>query len=172
MSVFSKIRKSKKAAKEHKAKEKEKDPEAVVKVSYKHTPTHAAIDALSGAPSSWNQEDRPKIKEQHKKRSELAISRTESTLSSLAFAKSAVEISSQASPLPRNSSYSSYNSADVYHANNTSRAGEPKQSKRASQRGHSYHDSGLGPSPLASNVHSEGTVFQLLLLLFLCTVPP
>ncbi|KAI9050478.1 hypothetical protein LZ554_005641 [Drepanopeziza brunnea f. sp. 'monogermtubi'] len=166
MSLFSKIKRSKKAAKEHKAKEKQKDPKEAVKVPYKHVPTHAAIDALSGAPSSWNQDDRPKIKEQHKRRSEMAISRTGSTLSHMSFPNPnsnsiAGPSNSLAPPLPQNSGYSGYNpawfdrSGDVYHSTDSPRQGEHRQSRYKPQRGHALHDSGIGPSPLASNVQSE-----------------
>lgn len=157
MSVFSKIKASRKAAKEHKAAGKEKDPNEVVKAPYKHVPTHAAVDALSGAPSSWSRDDRSKIKEQHQKRSQLVISRTGSSVSTMSYMNAAAGPSSQPPPLPRNSSYSSYNptwfdrSGDVYYSN------EARQSRYKPQRGHSYHDSGIGPSPLASNVQSEGT---------------
>src|SRR6187402_3478162 len=100
MSVFSKIKMSRKAAKEHKVKaaEKEKDPNEVVKLPYKHVPTHAAVDALSGAPSSWKHEDRPKIKEHHQRRSQMVISRTGSTLSTTSYMNSAAGPSIQAPP--------------------------------------------------------------------------
>ncbi|CZR63928.1 uncharacterized protein PAC_13825 [Phialocephala subalpina] len=151
MSVFSKIARSRKAAKEHKNKvaEKDKEPEVAVKAPYKHTPTHAAVDALSGAPSTWNAEDRPKIKEHHKRRSEMVISRTGSSLSHMSYAGSSTNIP----PLPRNSSYSSYNptwfdrGGDVYHSHDSSR--------QKALKSHSYHDSGIGPSPLASQQQSE-----------------
>lgn len=158
MSVFSKILASRKAAKEHKNKvaEKEKEP---AKVVYKHVPTHAAVDALSGAPSSWKHEDRPKIKEHHKRRSEMVISRTGSSLSHMSYMNAAAGSSSNIPPLPRNSSYSSYNptwfdrGGDVYYSNENQRQKVP--------RSHSYHDSGIGPSigpsPLASQLQSEGT---------------
>jgi len=130
----------------------------VVTVPYKHIPTHAAVDALSGAPSSWKHEDRPKIKEHHKRRSQMVISRTGSSLSTTSYMNAAAGPSLQAPPLPRNSSYSSYNptwydrSGDVYYS---------RDKGKQRQRGHSYNDSGLGPSirpsPLASNIHSEGT---------------
>ncbi|TVY48107.1 hypothetical protein LOCC1_G001166 [Lachnellula occidentalis] len=81
MSVFSKISLSRKAAKEHKAKVAEKEPDPDVKVPYKHVPTHAAVDALNGAPSTWRVDDRSKIKEHHKRRSEMTTSRTTSALS-------------------------------------------------------------------------------------------
>jgi hypothetical protein len=159
MSVFSKIKMSRKAAKEHKNKEKENDPEKVVKAPYKHIPTHAAVDALSGAPSSWNIEDRPKIKEHHKRRSQMVISRTGSSLSHMSYMNAAAGSSSNIPPLPRNSSYSSYNptwfdrGGDVYYSSDTQRQKVP--------RSHSYHDSGIGPSigpsPLASQQQSEGT---------------
>ena len=159
MSVFSKIKQGRKAAKDHKAKTEEENKEnsEPVKVPYKHVPTHAAVDALSGAPSSWKHEDRPKIKQHHQRRSQMTISRTQSTLSTVSFANSAAGPSS-VPELPRTSSYNSYNptwfdrGGDVYH--------EPVVSRRQQKgRGHSYNDSGMGasigPSPLASNIHSE-----------------
>lgn len=159
MSVFSKLRLSKKAAKEHKAKTAEKQKadqlaeEAVAKVPYKHIPTHAAVDALSGAPSTWKAEDRPKIKDHHQRRSQMAISRTGSYLSTVSYAGS-VAGPSNTPPLPRNSSYSSYNPTWFDRTGDIQGYIEPPQKKY--RRGHSYHDSGIGPSPLASNVHSEG----------------
>lgn len=163
MSVFSKIRQSRKAAKEHKAKTAEKGKEnEPVKVPYKHIPKHAAVDALSGAPSSWKHEDRSKIKQQHQRRSQMAMSRPPSTLSTISFANAAAGSSSSSMPaLPRNSSYSSYNptwfdrGGDAYYSHPESAQRRPQKA-----RGHSYQDSGLGasigPSPLASNIHSEG----------------
>lgn len=72
MSIFSKIKGANKAAKDHKKKAQEPAQEAKdVPVPYKHIPTHAAIDALSGAPSSWREEDRSAIRAQHKRRSML-----------------------------------------------------------------------------------------------------
>jgi hypothetical protein len=159
MSVFSKIMMSRKAAKEakdHKTVVKQKE-EAVAKVPYKHVPTHAAVDALSGAPSTWKVDDRSKIKEHHKRRSQMVISRTGSSLSNVSYLNAAAGPSS-IPPLPRNSSYNSYNptwfdrGGDVYYASDTT---HPKRQKPS--RGHSYHDSGIGPSPLASNLQSEGT---------------
>ena len=163
MSVFSKIKLSKRAAKQHKEKEKEKDAEPV-KVVYKHIPTHAAFDALNGAPPSWKHDDRTKIKEQHKRRSEMAISRTGSSLSTVSYLNSAAGPSAQAPPLPRNSSYSSYNPTWFDRGgdlNYSFQAAEPVPKRQKPLRGHSYHDSGIGPSvgpsPLASNMQSEGT---------------
>jgi hypothetical protein len=158
MSVFSKIKMSKKAAKQHKEKEKEKEVEPVV-IPYKHIPTHAAFDALNGAPPSWTQDDRMKIKEQHKRRSQLALSRTGSSLSTMSYFNAAAG-PSQAPPLPRNSSYSTVNPTwfdRVGETNHTYPAAEPVSKRQRASRAHSYHDSGIGPSPLASNVQSEGT---------------
>lgn len=147
---------SKKAAKEVKDKkmiEKQKE-EAAAKVPYKHVPTHAAVDALSGAPSTWQKEDRSKIKAHHQRRSQMVISRTGSSLSTVSYLNAAAGPSS-APTLPRNSSYSSYNptwfdrGGDVYYSN------EPAHKRPRPSRGHSYHDSGIGPSPLASNLQSE-----------------
>ncbi|CAG8951776.1 hypothetical protein HYFRA_00005579 [Hymenoscyphus fraxineus] len=163
MSIFSKIKQSRQAAKEHKAKTAEKGKEnEPVKVPYKHIPKHAAVDALSGAPSSWKHEDRSKIKQQHQRRSQMAMSRPTSTLSTVSYVNSAAGPSSSSAPaLPRNSSYSSYNptwfdrGGDVYYSHSQ----ESAQRRPKKARGHSYNDSGLGasigPSPLASNMHSE-----------------
>ncbi|KAL3426111.1 hypothetical protein PVAG01_02902 [Phlyctema vagabunda] len=184
MSVFSKIKMSRKAAKEHKGKEKAKEviEEIIPKQPYKHVPTHAAVDALSGAPSSWKVEDRPKIKEQHQRRSQMRISRNSSYLSTVSYAtqygpasqhgpapSDAGASSSQAPPAPafaRNNSYQSYNPGPAWfdRENNGDRdrrhpTDTQIQKRRKPTRGHSYHDSGLGtsvgPSPLASNVASE-----------------
>ncbi|KAH8667550.1 hypothetical protein BGZ60DRAFT_528848 [Tricladium varicosporioides] len=155
MSVFSKIKQSKKAAAEHKAKAAGKEEVVQApKAPYKHVPTHAAVDALSGAPSSWKHSDQSKIKEHHQRRSQMVISRAGSTLSTTSFLNSAAGPSPGAASLPRNSSYSSYNptwfdrGGDVYHSHDSK--------KRQSQpRAHSYTDSGLGssigPSPLSQS---------------------
>ena len=70
MSIFSKIKGASKAAKEHK---KAKTPDPGLKNSTpartRHVPTHAAIDAMLGAPSSWKEIDRSAIRAQHKRRS-------------------------------------------------------------------------------------------------------
>jgi hypothetical protein len=74
MSIFSRIKRTRQQAKEHSAKETEKNEETAIKLPYKHVPTHAAVDALSGAPSSWQHEYRPRILEQNRKRSAVADS--------------------------------------------------------------------------------------------------
>ncbi|KAI9792509.1 MAG: hypothetical protein M1835_007794 [Candelina submexicana] len=80
MSIFSKLRGAKKAAAEHKKAETNNEEPIRKPEKYKHIPTHAAIDALSGAPSSWKAEDRSKIQAQHKRRSAM-VSRTTSGFS-------------------------------------------------------------------------------------------
>jgi len=159
MSVFSKIKNSRKAAKEHQAQMAQKEKEEA-KVPYKHIPTHAAVDALSGAPSSWKHEDRPKIKEHHKRRSQMAISRTVSTLSTTSFMHAAGS-SSDIPPLPRNSSYSAVNPTWYDRTGDLNYSSDFKGKGPRSVRHHSYQDSGIGgsigPSPLASHVVSERT---------------
>jgi hypothetical protein len=159
MSVFSKIRLSRKAAKEHKVKSAAKEADKSAKVPYKHVPTHAAIDAFSGAPSSWKTEDLSKIKEHHKRRSQMVISRTHSSLSTTSYMNVAASPSMQAAPLlQRASSYNNHNSTwfnrdgDLYYLN------ESTNKKIRPSKGHSYHDSGIGRSPLATQVPSEGTL--------------
>jgi hypothetical protein len=160
MSVFSKIKQSRKAAKEHKAQivEKENHEGAMKKVPYKHVPTHAAVDALSGAPSSWKHEDRSKIKEHHQRRSQLVLSRTGSSLSTGSFMNAGT--SSQSPILPRNASYNSVNPTWLDRTGDAHYPNEPRERRARSSRHHSHQDSGngvsVGPSPLASQVHSEG----------------
>ncbi|KAH8802763.1 hypothetical protein F5884DRAFT_682626 [Xylogone sp. PMI_703] len=169
MSVFSKIKLSRKAAKEHAAKKAERQNVEANAAPYKHVPTHAAVDALSGAPSSWKYDDRSKIRASNGKRREMRFNRTGSSLSTVSYAtgygsgmgpKAESGPNSQAPTLPRASSYSSYNAVwfdrgnEVYYLNNDQARGRAKPS-----RGHSYNDSGvgpsIGPSPLASNMQSE-----------------
>lgn len=159
MSVFSKIKQSRAAAKEHKAKAKE--PAEETKVPYKHVPTHAAVDALSGAPSTWKHEDLGKIRQHHQRRSQMG-SRTTSMISTASYFTATPGPSSGAPPLPRNSSYisySSHNPAWFDRGGGDYHNGEPIR-KRYRSRGRSYNDPGvgpsIGPSPLASNIQSEG----------------
>ncbi|KAL8371929.1 hypothetical protein RB595_001639 [Gaeumannomyces hyphopodioides] len=74
MSVFGLIKKGRQAAKEHKATVVEKQKAEAAKPAYKHVPTHAAVDALASAPSGWRQEDQPRIVEQNRRRSAMALS--------------------------------------------------------------------------------------------------
>lgn len=137
---------------------KEKEKEVESKVPYKHVPTHAAFDALSGAPASWNYDDRPKIKEQNKRRSQMAISRTGSSLSTVSYMNAAAS-SSSAPYIPRNVSYNSYNPTWFDRGGDPNYSFEPVPKRYKPSKGHSYNDSGIGPSigpsPLASNVQSE-----------------
>ncbi|KIN07749.1 hypothetical protein OIDMADRAFT_109346 [Oidiodendron maius Zn] len=158
MSVFSKIRHSRKAAKEHKVKAAEKEAAATV-LPYKHVPTHAAIDALNGAPSSWKSEDLSKIKEHHKRRSQMVISRTHSTLSTTSYMNAAAGPSTQGPPpLPQAYTYNNHNSTWFNRDGDLYYAGDSAQRRVKPSRHLSYQDSALGPSPLATEVPSEGTL--------------
>jgi hypothetical protein len=150
MSIFSRLKLSKKAAKEHKQKASQQiNSKDVPKPPYKHIPTHAAVDALTGAPSSWKHEDRPKILEQHKRRSIMSVNRAGSALSTR------TDHHTPAVPsLLRNSSYSSYNPTwndrgDFSYLN------EPYQKRKRASRNPSFIDSSIGPSPLASSAASK-----------------
>lgn len=89
MSILSRLKRTKKAIEENKAKvtadeeEKKKDEEETAKAQYKHVPSHASVDALFSAPPTWKHEDRPKILEHNRRRSQRTVSRTHSTLSSV-----------------------------------------------------------------------------------------
>ena len=126
MSIFSKIKGANKAAKEHKKKVQEPAEAKDVPVPYKHIPTHAAIDALSGAPSSWREEDRTAIKAQHKRRS--MMTRNDSSL---------------APSMIRNSSYG-YNNG--FHGSEFGMAPARLDTRKSFIGNSSYQ-----PSPLNSN---------------------
>ncbi|ETS82675.1 hypothetical protein PFICI_04551 [Pestalotiopsis fici W106-1] len=71
MSVLNLMKKGHQQAKQHAAEESEKSKQEVVKAPYKHVPTHAAIDALSGA--NWQEDYRQRIKEQNQKRQSMLL---------------------------------------------------------------------------------------------------
>ncbi|GAB1318870.1 hypothetical protein MFIFM68171_09080 [Madurella fahalii] len=119
MSVFSMIKRGRQAAKEHRAEQAEKEKKEAAKPPYKHIPKHAAIDALSGGPAGWREQDRQRIVEQNRRRSAMTASgvgmsgmmtpvhagmpRVSSSLSHVSYP------SAYASPIvqvPRNHSYS------------------------------------------------------------------
>ncbi|KAK1759459.1 hypothetical protein QBC47DRAFT_107402 [Echria macrotheca] len=118
MSVFSVFRRSRQAAKEQGAKQEETKKEQV-KIPYKHIPTHAAIDALSGGPASSRDLDRPRILEESRRRSALTargigmggsmpalhhgLPRVHSSLSHVSYP---AEYASPAAQLPRAYSFS------------------------------------------------------------------
>ncbi len=74
MSVFSLIRRGRRAAKEHNAKQDEKERRKAEAVRHQHEPTHAASDAFPRAPTAWSWRDghQPKVVEQHQRRSAMA----------------------------------------------------------------------------------------------------
>ena len=79
MALFSKIKSAKKAANDHKdAKILEKEIENKP-IPYRHVPTHAASDAMMGAPNRDTEENRDAIRAAHKRRS--MMSRNDSGLS-------------------------------------------------------------------------------------------
>ncbi|KAI1857654.1 hypothetical protein JX265_011069 [Neoarthrinium moseri] len=74
MAVFSLIKRGRQQAKEHSAKQADKAQQEAAKTPYKHVPTHAAIDSISGAPASWQHEIRPRIQEENRRRSAMVTS--------------------------------------------------------------------------------------------------
>ncbi|KAH6856668.1 hypothetical protein B0I37DRAFT_426064 [Chaetomium sp. MPI-CAGE-AT-0009] len=74
MSMFSMIKRGRQAAKEHRAEQAKKEKEEVQKPPYKHVPKHAAIDAMSGGPGGWRENDRARIVEQNRRRSAMTAS--------------------------------------------------------------------------------------------------
>ena len=137
MSIFSKIKGAKKAAKDHKQAQQAPAPENVDKpVPYKHVPTHAAIDAMAGAPASYREADRAEIKATNEKRRSMV----------------AQSSSGKTSPLNRNSSYAS--SSNYSYSRPMPSRVEARRSYGATS---GYYGNGLqvgyqtfSPSPLAS----------------------
>lgn len=94
MSAFSFWKKGRQQAKKHNPKEPESGTQEP-KAQYKHVPTHAGVDALSGAPNSWQRDYRSRIREQSRRRSALvvaeasaipvALPRTSSSLSYVSY---------------------------------------------------------------------------------------
>ncbi|TGJ87178.1 hypothetical protein E0Z10_g1567 [Xylaria hypoxylon] len=112
MSVFSIIKRGRAQAKEHSAKQVDKDQTESVKLPYKHVPTHAATDAIATAPASWKQNDRSKIREQNRRRSAMMANGTSHSGlprvgSSLANVSYPSVYATPVVPLPKNYSYSS-----------------------------------------------------------------
>ncbi|KAL8691546.1 MAG: hypothetical protein Q9224_004153 [Gallowayella concinna] len=146
MSIFSKIKGAKKAADKHKQAKATEIPVEVkaAPVPYRHIPTHAAVDALTGAPSSWREEDRAAIKHQHKRRS--MMTRNSSTLSGTLHPSSSYA----------GSDFS--NSHGMMPPAGNSRPSPTRLDTRRSYQGTGHYQ----PSPLASNgmyrLQKHGTV--------------
>ncbi|KAL8671368.1 MAG: hypothetical protein Q9168_004131 [Polycauliona sp. 1 TL-2023] len=141
MSIFSKIKGAKKAADKHKHAKSTEVPVEIknTPVPYRHIPTHAAVDALTGAPASWREEDRVAIKHQHKRRS--MMTRNSSNLSGTLHPSSSYS----------GSDFSNYGMMPTGSAAGSSGgAGRPSPTRLDTRR--SYHGTGhYQPSPLVSN---------------------
>lgn len=72
MSVFSIIRRGRQQAKEHSREQAERRRKEDSQPVYKHVPTHAAVDALVGAPPTSRADDKPRIMEENRRRSAMA----------------------------------------------------------------------------------------------------
>ncbi len=82
MSIFGKLRRAKQAADSQKGKNAAGADSKPPPAPYKHTPTHAAADALLGAPGTWREEDKKAIQAQHHKR-RSNLNRNQSSLSNV-----------------------------------------------------------------------------------------
>ena len=71
MSIFSKVKKAKKAAEEHKKAAAQTEEAKPPPAPYKHVVSHAAQDALAATPTTWSpEESRARIAAARKRRSE------------------------------------------------------------------------------------------------------
>ncbi|KAK1999350.1 hypothetical protein LX36DRAFT_669546 [Colletotrichum falcatum] len=175
MSVFALIKKSRQQAKEHKQKQAEKTTEPP-KEPYRHVPTHAAFDALSGAPSSFKHDDRPKIMEQNRRRSAMNLSgltrtpgsslpRVTSSLSQVTYPS---DNTTPMSIMPRAYSYCGgppsaqfwheRNKSSVYSVPDGSRISlKGKEVDRSWGSGRNSPSSIKGESPVGSSSHSTSS---------------
>ena len=83
MSILSKFRKAKQAADSQKDKNVAAAESKEKVAPYRHVPTHAATDALLGAPATWREQDKKAIQAQHKRKSQSHLSRNPSSLSNV-----------------------------------------------------------------------------------------
>lgn len=83
MTIFSKLRRAKQAADDQKGKKAAATESKPPAAPYKHIPTHAASDALLGAPASWRERDKKAIQDQHLKRAQSNPTRNQSSLSNV-----------------------------------------------------------------------------------------
>ncbi|KAL8827666.1 MAG: hypothetical protein Q9170_006924 [Blastenia crenularia] len=152
MSIFAKIRTAKKAADKHKQAKATEVPveKKDIPVPYRHIPTHAAVDALTGAPSSWREEDRAAIKHQHKRRS--MMTRNSSAMSATLYPSSSYT----------GSDFSSYG---MQPAASSSRPSPTRLDTRRSYQAGQYQPSPLGssgPSPTGSEHSNSSSSSQLI----------
>ncbi|KAI0380023.1 hypothetical protein F5Y04DRAFT_104536 [Hypomontagnella monticulosa] len=161
MSVFSIIKRGRAQAKEHNAKKAEKAKEETVKLPYKHVVSHAAIDALSGAPSSWKQADRTRIMEQNKRRTAMAASETNMAGmprvgSSLSYVSYASVYATPVVPLPKNYSYdtipASWREQLVKSREGSDYFSHPGSTRNSKGKEKEYiqPSSSIGPAPMIS----------------------
>ncbi|MBE3042809.1 hypothetical protein IMZ48_09600 [Candidatus Bathyarchaeota archaeon] len=70
--MFSIIRRGRQQAKEHSQNKAERKRKEDAQPTYRHVPTHAAADALVGAPPTSRAEDKPRIMEENRRRGGMA----------------------------------------------------------------------------------------------------
>ena len=81
MGFFGSLKKGKKQADVSKDKKDAEKAHAAPSVPYVHKPTHAGRDAITGAPPSWRESDRARIKQANEsRRNSVLMSRTASSV--------------------------------------------------------------------------------------------
>lgn len=84
MSILGRLRRAKHAAEKQKDKQGAAAEDSQPKPPYRHVPTHAATDALLGAPATWRDQDKKAIQAQNQRRSQYHhLSRNPSSLSNV-----------------------------------------------------------------------------------------
>ncbi|KAH7035266.1 uncharacterized protein B0I36DRAFT_90376 [Microdochium trichocladiopsis] len=112
MSILGKIKLGKSQSKEKKEQEAQKAKDEAQKPKYVHVPSHAAADAMTGAPPCWAAEDRPRILAANQQRisrdaSRLSLPSIPRVQSSLSYVTYPASEASPVVALQKNYSYSS-----------------------------------------------------------------
>ncbi|RYO87241.1 hypothetical protein DL766_008515 [Monosporascus sp. MC13-8B] len=158
MALFSVIKRGREQAKEQKAKDSAKAKEDVPKAPYKHVPTHAAVDAMSGAPNTFKDIDRAKILEQHRRRSAIAANsaslrsypRHGSSLSTVSYP------SLQATPIvSRNCSFNTLLPTD--NTEDSSGSDEELEMKKSTRQSISHKSHLVEAPPPMARLNSAGS---------------
>ncbi|KAJ9639342.1 hypothetical protein H2201_004079 [Coniosporium apollinis] len=150
MSFFKRMKNAKAAADQHKRSASQ--AEAAKPVPYKHVPTHAAQDAMAGAPSNWNSaENKARIIAQNKRRSAMSRTNSEQTLNSrpLTYASknSASDLSIE-SVMHRQEQHPSYHASSHSRATSLAQSGYMAHGGAAKKQMHYFNHSTASSSAM------------------------
>ena len=134
VSIIAKFRTGRRVAQEQaQPSTKDQATPSASSTPYRHIPTHAAMDAMAGSPTCYREQDRQKIREQHRRRSARNVAAMSEKTSSVGAT--------------RPNSYAGYNTEQFYgRASTIDRAQSGQKTRMRPER----YDSGIKRSPLSS----------------------